>query len=378
MVYQSDAKAQLTFMSWPEYLPDALNRYYFDDSAGQGVDVYVLDTGAHLDHPVCSAHSRNVNCEMLTVPVLQEFDLVRGRSRYIHVGEGGDEKDNDCKTHGTSMLSLVAGKTVGVAKNINPIIVRMPCRPHPKNPNVKESMQGSDWIDALGLINDELDGSTPKVVLMASGWTTTQFPGPDGQDQYDGFVLRHKDMLDALAAKGAILVTGAGNAGAARVYVVPAIYGKPGLGSQHVPSLIVAGGVHSDGVSGIKGDSEPAAGVPHVYAPGYEVYSVKDKSLWNSDNNNGILSTSGTSCSAAFTAGLAAYYIRLAQLGQVDSATSSQAIKDLIVRTSWSRKDIFDHPRPGVWNSADVQGSATEWTPNTASRRALFGRKVYA
>jgi hypothetical protein len=275
------------------------------------------------------------------------------------------------------MLSLVAGKTVGVAKNINPIIVRMPCRPHATIENYPEAMQGSDWIDALGLINDELDGTSPKVVLMASGWKSAQFPGPDGQDQFDGFILRHKDLLDSLASKGAILVTGSGNDGAARVFVVPAIYGKPELGSQHVSSLIVAGGVWADGVSGLKGDSEPAAGVPHVYAPGYGVYSVAQRDLWKPEFNNGIMTTSGTSCSAALTAGLAAYYIRLAQLGLVDSATSSQAIKDLIVKTSWSRKDIFDHPRPGVWNGADVVSPANEWTPNGASRRSLFGRRVY-
>jgi hypothetical protein len=29
--------------------------YFFDDTAGQDVPVYILDTGAQLDHPVSSA-----------------------------------------------------------------------------------------------------------------------------------------------------------------------------------------------------------------------------------------------------------------------------------------------------------------------------------
>jgi hypothetical protein len=277
------------------------------------------------------------------------------------------------------MLSLIAGATVGVAKNINPVVVRMPCRPHPTAPSIKLGMQGSDWIDGLGMINDELDGSSPTVILMASSWALKFFPGPEGPDQWDGFVLRHKDLLDSLASKGAVLVTGAGNGQSPRVDGVPGRYGKPGLGSAHVPSLLVVGGLYADGVTGIWGDSEPASGVPHVYAPGKNMISLDgDKSFWKPETSNGLLSTSGTSCSAALTAGLAAYYIRLAQLGLIESGTSPQAIKDLIVKTSWSRKDIFDLPRPGIWNGADVVSPANEWTPNTLSGRALFGRKFYA
>jgi len=274
------------------------------------------------------------------------------------------------------MLSLVAGATVGVAKNINPIVVRMPCRPHATNPKTKEIMQGPDWIDGLGMINDELDGSSPTVILLAVSWNLAQFPGPDGQAQMDGFTVRHKTLLEALASKGAIVVTGSGNEQAPRVTGVPGIFGKPGLGSDHVPSLIVAGGVTADGVTSIYGAHEEAAGVPHIYAPAYEVYSVPEKQFW--DGKNGLLTTKGTSCSAALTAGLAAYYIRLSQLGLIDTETSPQAIKDLIVRTSWSRKDIGDYPRPGIWNGADVQSPAREWSPNTLGGRALFARRFRA
>lgn len=274
------------------------------------------------------------------------------------------------------MLSLVAGATVGVAKNINPIVVRMPCRAHPNG--VKKAMQGSDWIDGLGMINDQLDGSSPTVILMASSWNLNFFPGPEGPEQWDGFVLRHKELLDSLASKGAILVTGTGNGHSARVDGVPGRYGKPGLGSAHVPSLLVVGGLYADGVTGIWGDSEPESGVPHVYAPGKNMISLDgDKSFWKPELNNGLLSTSGTSCSAALTAGLAAYYIGLAQRGLVDSGTTPQAIKDLIVKSSWSRKDIFGLPRPGIWNGADVVSPAQEWTPNSARRRSLFGRRAY-
>lgn len=96
---------------------------------------------------------------------LQEFDLIRSKADWILLGEEHEQAKDDCKEHGTPMLSLVAGKTVGVAKNIKPIIVRMPCRLDHRG--VKRGMQGADWIDGLSAINDQLDGSTPTVVLMA-------------------------------------------------------------------------------------------------------------------------------------------------------------------------------------------------------------------
>lgn len=46
-------RTQLGYVSWPPVsvnpTPD-LNKYWFDDSAGVGVNVYILDTGATLSH----------------------------------------------------------------------------------------------------------------------------------------------------------------------------------------------------------------------------------------------------------------------------------------------------------------------------------------
>lgn len=57
VVYQKDPPSQLSYLSWPEYLPEPLKRYHFDESGGADVPVYVLDTGAHLDHEVNIQHS---------------------------------------------------------------------------------------------------------------------------------------------------------------------------------------------------------------------------------------------------------------------------------------------------------------------------------
>jgi hypothetical protein len=295
--------------------------------------------------------------------------------RWIQVGEGDQAGENDCKTHGTSMLSLVVGKTVGVARNAEPIVVRMPCR------GWQHAFKGWDWINGLGIINDELAKKNreagkilPSVVSMASYWIEADFLKPDyTKGAWTGFMWRHKHLLDSLAEKGAILVTGSGNGGASRVNGLPANYGKPRsiVGPFNVPSLLVMGGVYSNGMSGLKGNFELEAGLPHAYAPGIDVM-VADARIGD------VGRSSGTSCSTAITAGLAAYYIRLAQLNLISVETSPQAIKDYIIKTSWSRADFEGIPRPGVWNSVDINAPAIEWTPNTKRAAVLFRREFNA
>jgi hypothetical protein len=310
--------------------------------------------------------------------LLQEFDRIRSRAKWMQVGQGDDAAEDDCWAHGTSMLSLVAGTTVGVAKNIDPVLVRMPCRRNEKGQ--KQYFTTADWIDGLSMLNDELDGSSPSVVLMASYWIPDNFKSPDGMNNEVGFSYREKDLLDALASKGAVLITGSGNAGVRSVNGWPASHGKSNIGGLSVPSLLVVGGVSSDGVYPY-GNTDIPSGLPHVYAPGDQIKAVdSDESFWN--HENGLKNTKGTSCSAALTAGLAAYYLRLAQLGSTTGSghpadTNPQTVKDYIVRGAWSRMPVAGEDRPGIWNEVETD-PAKEWSPNTASRRSLFGRNVYA
>lgn len=292
------------------------------------------------------------------------------------MGKGDEAKEDDCKAHGTSMLSLVAGINAGVAKNIDPIIVRMPCR------GKFVAMKGADYIDGLSMVNDELDESSPTVVLMAVYWTTRWFKGPNGEvsDVYwQGFFSRYLELLESLASKGAILVTGTGNENEPRIHGVPASYGKPGFGDLHVPSLLVMGGVSPDGTIAY-GNTEFDAGLPHAYAPGFAIRAAdSDKSFWP---DNDMKNTAGTSCSAAFTAGLAAYYLRMSQLGAtIDGQqikSDPQSMKDFIVGGAWSRGDIDGRPRPGVWNKVDVP-EGSQWQSRNSKRAAtLFGRKYRA
>ena len=51
-VYQDPSIEQLNYVSWSRSQNALPDRYYFDESAGEDVPVYVIDTGATLDHVV--------------------------------------------------------------------------------------------------------------------------------------------------------------------------------------------------------------------------------------------------------------------------------------------------------------------------------------
>ncbi|RIA81294.1 peptidase S8/S53 domain-containing protein [Glomus cerebriforme] len=78
-------------------------KYIYPDSAGAGVDVFVVDTGIFLDH--------------------EEFQGRQGKTVVEKTFCGNDLADDD--GHGTNVASLVGGKTLGVASNANIIGVKI-------------------------------------------------------------------------------------------------------------------------------------------------------------------------------------------------------------------------------------------------------------
>ncbi|CAG8731927.1 7351_t:CDS:2, partial [Cetraspora pellucida] len=77
-------------------------KYIYPDSAGAGVDVFVVDTGIFLDH--------------------EEFQGRQGKTE-VEKTFCGTNLDDD--GHGTNVASIVGGKTLGVANNANIIGVKI-------------------------------------------------------------------------------------------------------------------------------------------------------------------------------------------------------------------------------------------------------------
>jgi cerevisin len=76
-------------------------QYPYPDHAGEGVDVYVVDTGVNIQH--------------------EDFE---GRAVWGITTPQGDE-DHDGNGHGTHVASTIAGKKFGVAKKANIIAVKV-------------------------------------------------------------------------------------------------------------------------------------------------------------------------------------------------------------------------------------------------------------
>lgn len=125
---QPDAPRQLKFISMPQSLDNNLdeeNDYHYKESAGQGVRVYVIDSGINLEPSVSTIHIVLLSdCLMLS----QEWSK-GGRSGpdWIFVGPFATNQkvDIDDDGHGTCMADLTAGWVKGVAKSAGIIPVQV-------------------------------------------------------------------------------------------------------------------------------------------------------------------------------------------------------------------------------------------------------------
>ncbi|KXN71761.1 subtilisin-like protein, partial [Conidiobolus coronatus NRRL 28638] len=99
---QENAPWGLARISQREKLGSAPYTYNYDENAGKGVNIYVLDTGINVDH--------------------EDFE---GRLTWGITTASDSEDDNDFKGHGTHCAGSAAGTKYGVAKKANVIAVKV-------------------------------------------------------------------------------------------------------------------------------------------------------------------------------------------------------------------------------------------------------------
>nr|ABV46589.1 serine protease [Dactylellina haptotyla] len=274
-VYRPSAIWSLDRISHEKYT--APFAYYYDDKyAGDGVTVYVIDTGIRTTH--------------------KEFiDLGTGRSRAsFGFNAVGDGINTDGNGHGTHCAGTIGGNTYGVNRKVKLVAVK-----------VLDSQGSGTWSGVLNGMNWVAANARPNysVASMSLG---------------GGKSASVNAAVDTLWNSGVILAVAAGNEGADAINSSPA----------SAPRAITVGAIDS---SNQVASWSNYGNTVDILAPGVSIQST-----WiSSDTSTAFLS--GTSMATPHVAGVAAYYIsKMAATGgspnptKITSLLIDNATKDQI------------------------------------------------
>ncbi|PNP77083.1 hypothetical protein FNYG_09696 [Fusarium nygamai] len=262
---KTDKKAQpelQVFSTAPGKKPSG---YTYDEKAGQGVTIYVLDEGFNLRH--------------------KEFTSSPGRKRWIF--SKGASGENDPDGHGSCCASKALGSTVGVAPKADLVAVKLQL--------TSWSLLKAWQAIVLDVQQNRLQGKAVVSNSKASiGWTV------DRNEKWFRDAL--ETLLKNLETLDVVVVSSSGNFG---FHIDVSTY--PSLFADRTP-IIVTGAVDN------KGNLAPfSQGGPLVTttAPGV---AVKCAAMSGTSAYQAGEASTGTSFSTPAVAGLAAYFLSLDSL----------------------------------------------------------------
>ncbi|MFI0484047.1 S8 family serine peptidase [Actinomadura sp. 9N215] len=247
MVRAADAGTQPNPPSWGlDRVDGRSDDSYTYPATGNGVTVYVVDTGIRLSH--------------------RTFE---GRASYGHDFVDEDAEAQDCNGHGTHVAGTVGGKEYGVAKGVKLVAVRvLDCT---GNAPDRDTVEGLDWV----LKNAK--GPSVGNMSLASG-------GDDAEPQ------AIRDATKAAVAAGVQFGVAAGNESSDACGSTPA----------DVPDVVTV-------ASSTSGDSRSSFSnygrCVDVFAPGSGIVSASHSS------DTGRATMSGTSMASPHVAGALAIYL---------------------------------------------------------------------
>lgn len=221
------------------------NSYTFDDSAGEGITIYVVDTGVMTTH--------------------QDF----GGRATMGFSSIANEEDTDLNGHGSHVAGTCAGSTFGVAKKADIIGVKVL--------NADGAGRNSFVLDGMQFVADDAranNRSGKAVMNMSLGGPTS------------GAV---NTAINRVRAAGVLPVVAAGNENADTATTSP--------GSA--PGAYTVGAI--DQTTDAKASFSNFGPLVDIYAPGVRVTSVGIQS------NTAQSTLSGTSMASPHVAGVAAY-----------------------------------------------------------------------
>ncbi|KAI9759243.1 MAG: hypothetical protein M4579_002452, partial [Chaenotheca gracillima] len=306
---QSPAASEMVFISQPTNVPlNALKpRYVYEFSGGTDQTVYIVDTGAALDNKEFTSGSN-----------------IASRVRWLYANSKIDQPGDNALFHGTCMLSKACGDQFGVAKKINPVVVRVP----------QFSASAEDYLDGVQAAYDDYVSQGLKNAALSLSWVYPK--GTPGAPQ--PWVDRLEVLLKNCVGHGLLPVPVDGH---------PALFGETAI-----PEMMVIGAVNNDGTLALK--SQTASWVT-VHAPG-----VKVECAWQPGPDlEPTKEATGTSPATATVAGLVAYFWGLASIANQLNLNGSPsdrviAMKAYVEALAYSR-DAGQNLPHAIWNGIDAK-----------------------
>ncbi|KXJ91301.1 peptidase S8/S53 domain-containing protein [Microdochium bolleyi] len=248
--------------------------YVFDDSAGQGITAYIVDTGVLATHSEFEGRAT------------MGFNAIQGSA------------NTDENGHGSHVAGTVAGKTFGVAKKATIIGVKVL--------DAQGGGSNSGVLQGLQFVQTDAAKKNGKAVMNMS------LGGPASR--------AINSAVEAIAAAGVVPVVAAGNENQDAANVSPA----------SSPNAITVGAI--DQTNDSKASFSNFGADVDIFAPGVRVQSVGIKS------NTDTATLSGTSMASPHVAGLAAYLMALenlqgvqavkARMVELATATGAQVVRN--------------------------------------------------
>lgn len=290
--------------------------YIYDDEAGSGVNVYVLDSGIDVEH--------------------EEF---QGRAEWGTTVPLNDI-DEDLNGHGTHCAGIIGSRNYGVAKKTNLIAVKV--LRSDGNGEMSDVIKGIEYIvqdhkrhsNMSATKSRDFKGSVVNVSLGA------------------GLSFALNMAVDAAVDAGVHFAVAAGNEADDACNSSPAAAKK---------AITAAASSRSDSAAFFS-NYGPCV---DIYAPGVDIMST----FIGGEFHNSTRSLSGTSMSAPHVAGLISYFLSLTpdkdSQFEMNSVTPGQLKKRLQAFATWSRLEVVPLGTPNalVYNGAGK--NLTDFWQNT-------------
>ncbi|KAI9282370.1 serine protease [Sporodiniella umbellata] len=269
--------------------------YEYNPNGGEGVKVYVIDTGVNVDHI--------------------DFD---GRAIWGHTVPRGDV-DSDGNGHGSHCAGTIAGGRYGIAKKAQPVAVKV-LRSNGSG-TMSDVVAGVDWATEAHLKEKEVRAKSYKGAVANMSLGGGRSPTLDR-------------AVNGAVRAGMVFSVAAGNDNSDACDYSPA---------ASELAITVGASTIEDGRAYFSNYGKCV----DVFAPGMNILSIWRGSRYATNT------ISGTSMAAPHVAGLAAYY-----LGLADGPVDPKEIKQKILNTAVKDKlDGIPQDTPNllIYNGQDPQ-----------------------